>query len=324
MMKNKRFALIVLLVLFASNAFSISKREDQSKPLKFEETWGYVAMTRSGEYKPEMPITDLCYFSADVNCYGELIDIPEIDAIDAAGKRTHMVFICDSKSLTHFVLSPEYSVRENIINQLCQAVEPFDGLNIDLELVPARDRNLFLAFVAELRARLPGKILSVCVPARVKRLSNDIYPYKEIAEVCDRVFIMAYDQHWSGGPAGPIASPDWCQNVTAYALKAIPREKVIMGIPFYGRTWADKSTSGAWYFTGAQRVMDENDVDEYTYENGIPTFSYTTEVTVTGYFNDVNSIYALAHSYKKDGVNKIGYWRIGQEDPEVWDCITID
>lgn len=309
--------------MFVTLAFSAGKKDEDPKPLYFDETWGYVSMAKASEYRDDLPLTDVCYFSADVNCYGELISVPKIDAIKVEGKRRHMVFICDSKSLTHFVLDPQYSVREKIIEQLIEAVEPFDGLNIDMELVPARDGNLFLAFVAELRARLPEKILSVCVPARVRRLRDEVYPYTEIAALCDRVFIMAYDEHWSGGVPGPIASPEWTSNVAAYALKSIPQEKIVMGLPFYGRTWAEKSTSGAWYYETAQKMLAENEVDNLTYENGIPTFSYTTEVKVTGYLNDLYSLWTLSKSYQKVNINKIGYWRIGQEDPAVWDYLLI-
>jgi len=317
----KRFALTLIFLCVFSLAFSAGKKDESPEPLYFEETWGYVSMSRASEYHNDLPLTDVCYFAADVNCYGELISVPKIDTIDAEGKRRHMVFICDSKSLTHFVLDPQYYVREKIIAALVEAVQPFEGLNIDMELVPARDRNLFLSFVAELRERLPGKILSVCVPARVRRLRDDVYPYAEISNLCDRVFIMAYDEHWSGGTPGPVASPDWCRNVTAYALKSIPKEKIVMGLPFYGRTWVEKNHATAWYYESAQRLMEENNVESLTYENGIPTFSYTAEVKVTGYLNDVYSLWLLAKSYQKDSIGKIGYWRIGQEDPEVWNFL---
>lgn len=319
----KRFALTLVFSMFVTLVFSAGKKDEDPKPLYFDETWGYVSMAKADEYRDDLPLTDVCYFSADVNCYGELISVPKIDAIKVEGKRRHMVFICDSKSLTHFVLDPQYSVREKIIEQLIEAVEPFDGLNIDMELVPARDGNLFLSFVAELRERLSEKILSVCVPARVRRLRDEVYPYAEIAALCDRVFIMAYDEHWSGGVPGPIASPEWTSNVAAYAVKSIPLEKIVMGLPFYGRTWAEKSTSGAWYYETAQKMLTENEVDNLTYENGIPTFSYTTEVKVTGYLNDLYSLWTLSKAYQKVNINKIGYWRIGQEDPAVWDYLLI-
>lgn len=323
MSKMKRLSLFLLILIQIFPVFANGKKDDTPKPIAFDETWGYVTMANAGAYRDDLPLTDVCYFAADVNCYGELIDVPDINKIPVTGKRRHLTFICDSKSLTHFVLSPEYLVRASIIEQLMEAVEPFDGLNIDLEQVPLRDRNYFLSFVAEMKSRLPGKIISVCVPGRTRRLRDEVFPYAELSALCDRVFIMAYDEHWSGSKPGPVSSVEWCSEVMAYAKKSIPEEKIIMGIPFYGRTWADKKTSGAWTFSSAQTLMEENNVENLEYENGIPKFSYTTEVTVTGFLNDMNSVHKLASEYKKNGINRIGYWRIGQEDPAVWDYLII-
>ena len=60
-----------------------------------------------------------------------------------------------------------------------------------------------------------AKWFSICVPARFKLLSEDIYPYAEIANYCDRVFVMAYDEHWSTSKPGAVASVEWCRKVMA-------------------------------------------------------------------------------------------------------------
>ncbi len=158
---------------------------------------------------------------------------------------------------------------------------------------------------------LKGKFLSVCVPARFKQLSDDMYPYSEIALYCDRVFVMAYDEHWSTSRPGAIANIDWCKRIAEYAVKAIPERKLIMGIPFYGRTWAGNSTSGAWYFSGINRILTENQVEQVTYINDVPSVNYKVEVDITGYFNDASFLVKLCQAYNEMGIKKIGYWRIG-------------
>ena len=86
MIKNKRLICILLYITISFSLFSAAKRPDQARPLRFEETWGFVAMNRAEEYRDDLPLTDVCYFAADVNCYGELIDVPDIDKITVTGK----------------------------------------------------------------------------------------------------------------------------------------------------------------------------------------------------------------------------------------------
>ena len=97
-----------------------------------------------------------------------------------------------------------------------------------------------------------------------------------------------------------------------------------MGIPFYGRFWAEQATSGAYYFSRLNRMMVAAGVEEITYENDIPKVQYTTQVDVTGYFNDAYSDITLLRMYKNAGVQKIGFWRVGQEDPEFWNWLKVN
>jgi len=302
-----------------------SLRPVEGKAVEFAESWGYVSVGREDEYDSKLPITDVCYFAAEINCYGELTSVPVRSRLKTEGARCHMVIICDSRSLTHFVINPEYNVRKQLLKAIVKAAAPFDGVQIDFELVPARDRKHFLTFIADLRYMLgQAKWFSVCVPARFKKLTDDVYPYEDIARYCDRVFVMAYDEHWSSSAPGPIASMDWCKKVVSYARASIPEKKLIMGIPFYGRFWAEQATSGAYYFSRLNRMMIANGVEEINYEEDIPKVQYSTQVDVTGYFNDAYSDVSLMRLYDEAGVKKIGFWRVGQEDPEFWKWLKIN
>ncbi len=296
----------------------------EGKPVEVKESWGYVMAGRESEYNSSMPVTDVCYFSAEINSYGELTGVPTRSKLKVGNARCHLVVVCDSRTLTHFILDPDFGIRSKLLKDIVKAGQAYDGVQIDFELVPARDKKNFINFISDLRYMLgEKKWFSVCVPARFKLLSDDIYPYAEIAKYCDRVFVMAYDEHWSGSAAGAIASIDFCKKVAEYAQKSIPEKKLIMGLPFYGRTWANETTAGAWYFSGANRIMTEHSVTDVTYENEIPTFKYTAQVEVTGYFNDAYSDVKLARLYEDMGIKKIGFWRIGQEDPEFWNWLVI-
>jgi hypothetical protein len=295
-------------------------------PVAFHEVWAYLLEGKESELDPSMPITDLCYFSAGVNIYGEVNYYPDADKIKDFPGRKHIVITCDSKSLTHFILDPTYPVREKLISQLVVAAEKFDGLQIDFELIPARDDENFRSFLKELRARLgEKKWFSVALPARVKKISDDVYDYKLISQNVDRIVVMAYDEHWSGSKPGSIASIAWCEKVAKYASTVIPEKKLIMGLPFYGRTWEDDCYASAWRFKGINEAMNDNNMHVVERKDDvIPSFTFKVQTTVTGYFEDTFSLVTRCRMYSKNNISKVAFWRIGQEDKSFWPWLQLN
>ena len=209
--------------------------------------------------------------------------------------------------------------------EIAKAAKRYDGIQIDFETIPARDAANFRSFLGDVRAAIGNeKWFSVAVPARIREISDDIFNYKKIVQLADRVIIMAYDEHWSGSKPGPIASMEWCRKVAEYASSVIPQKKLVMGLPFYGRTWQSPSNASAWYFSGVNRIMNENNAHTISREDGIPYFSFETTVTVTGYFEDTISLVNRCRMYQSMDVRKIAFWRIGQEDPSFWPWLMLD
>lgn len=339
-MKNKSFILVSVLCLTVICSCSSNKAcskeytllQPTGNPVEFNETWGFVTQNCEKEYDSNYPLTDVCYYHADVNCYGELTDAPKRSKLNVPeNTRVHFGMCCESTSLTHFVICPEFGYREKVINQMLEACKDFDGLQLDFEYVPKRDKKQYLDFVKDVKNQLmmQGKKLgkqymfSVCVPGRIKTSEIDFFNYKDLSEICDRVFVMVYDEHWATSKPGPIASTEWSKKVADYAISQIPSEKLVIGIPFYGRTWTDKSLAKAWYLDSVVRIMDENNVSEVFYEDDIPMFKYKTDVEVTCYFNDLYSSVNLCRMYSSKNIKNIGFWRIGFENPDFWDWIQV-
>ena len=291
---------------------------------RFGEIWAFLVTGREEALNLDFPVSDLVYFSSDVDSYGKLIDIPNFVKIASFPGRKHLAAKCDSRSLTHFVLAEGRPERKELIHDLLKASEPFDWLQIDFELVPQKAGDAFLSFLQELRAGLPGKILSVALPARTRSLENDVYDYVKILPVVDRILVMAYDEHWSTSEPGPIASMEWCRRVASYSLETIGKEKLIMGLPFYGRSWGNVTTSRAYVYSGIEDILEKQNVREINREQGIPTFKYEIPVSVTVYYEDEYSLSARLEMYKTLGINSVGFWRLGQETPAFWPLISLE
>jgi spore germination protein YaaH len=304
----------------------IIPRIDQTLPVStFREIWGYVVAGHEEDLKKDIPLTDVGYFGAEIDMYGALSKIPNRKNLSAYTGRVHLVVTCFSNPLSYFALMPGSSQRKQLIADLITATKNYDGLNIDFENIPARSGEAFISFLRELKAGLPKeKIFSIALWSRTRTLANDVYDYERIKPIVDKIFIMAYDEHWSGGTPGSVASLKWCRSVADYSLRVIGDEKLIMGIPFYGRSWADQNHNRALIYPTTEKLIDTHNVKEIRRENGIPTFDFVANVAVKVYYEDEYSISARMEMYKSMKINAIGFWRIGQETPKVWEIIQIE
>ena len=60
---------------------------------------------------------------------------------------------------------------------------------------------------------------------------------RRLAAAVDYTILMAYDQFNDYRPAGPVAAPNWVEEVLVYLLRYADPQSVMLGIPAYGRLW---------------------------------------------------------------------------------------
>lgn len=168
------------------------------------------------------------------------------------GKRVWALFgnRFDAKA-THEALSAP-AKRDAIVDKLAALVEKYqlDGINIDFENMDPNDRNAFTAFVRELSAALhaKGAVVSVDVPRDLRSDWSDPYDYAALAQHADYLVLMAYEEHWSGGPkAGSVSSLPWLADSISGLIGRVPAGKLIVGLPLYTRDWYQ--TNGKWLST---------------------------------------------------------------------------
>lgn len=327
-MKSKTMITAILMMgAMIGGCASVSSRESVQRPDErvtesFNEVWAYLMKGEEREYGGDEPITDLCYFSAELDYKGGLVCPPYPSGLTRKkNQRLHIVLAnINDKALTHFILNPNLKYRQRIIDGLRDMSVKYDGVQIDLESVHPDDRTRFCAFLKDVKSAIGSKVLSVAVPAYTAD-RNTGFDYQGIAAVADRVFIMAYDEHWSGSTPGPIASSEWCTEVARYAVTKIPRDKIVFGIPFYGRSWQDKKNSRAYKHKSIGTMMSERD-DIRVIDPAYPSFTFDEVVRVSVYYENPDSILEKARIYKSFGICSIGFWRLGQEDRNLWDMIS--
>lgn len=252
----------------------------------------------------------------------------------------------------HFAaLLSDRSRRSELARTLTRLASRYhvDGLDLDFEAVNFGNagakqtvRALYPQFVANLEQRLQAnhQLLSVTVPARTSRTDPNwyVYDYRRLGAAADRLRIMTYDYHWSGGLPGPMAPKSWVSEVLRYATSEVKSSKISFGIPAYGRDWFSKTVSGTCpasahastsRTTRAMQALaaSEGVKPRWSKQGTSRTFSYRTHYSGGGrscvakrvvWFDDARSTAAKLPLVERYQIRGVAMWALGYESGGTW------
>lgn len=223
-----------------------------------------------------------------------------------------------------------------LAQQIAQYVAQYnlDGVNVDIENVTASERDAYTLLVQKLRELIPAeKEVSVAVAANPNGWTtgwHGSYDYAALAQYADYLMIMAYDESWQGSDPGPVASLSFAERSVRYALEHAPADKIVLGVPFYGRLW---SADGTFNGNGIGLNVLANMLNDYgaeitfseEHQSPVATFtvrsgdtSYTvngkklTPGTYTVWFENEQSLAAKADLIHRYDLKGMGSWALNQ------------
>ncbi|MBL0241626.1 MAG: glycosyltransferase [Chloracidobacterium sp.] len=214
--------------------------------------------------------------------------------------------------------------RQKLIAALLQSIEKykFGGLTIDIEEVPEASQSELFTFMRELRAEFQtrGLILAQAVP-----FDNPDWDYKAYAGVTDYLMLMAYDQHWSTGGAGPIAGQDWFESILKKRMAELSPAQTIICFGNYGYNWTKNEKEGEdisfqQSLLAAKESLDSPTEIKFDPTSKNPYFSYSEDdgKEHTIWFLDAATAYNELRSAQPYKVAGFALWRLGSEDPSLW------
>ena len=244
-----------------------------------------------------------------------------------------------------FFTNPEaMSAAASAIAELVRA-EGLDGVNLDVELLDGENFAAYGLFVGQIRTALrswnPAARVSVATNGNTSGANMAI---QALANGADRVFVMGYSYRTSGSsPAGAIApivrtgtltSLTWTLDM--YAAKGIPAAQILLGLPYFGRSWTtttgllNASTTGsAGVFIPSSRMagIPDGTVINHDPIEGARWFALqdpTTGIWTQTYFDDpitLRAKYDLANQRQLGGV---GIWTLGYDRgiAGYWDALA--
>lgn len=110
------------------------------------------------------------------------------------------------------------------------------GVAVDFEQFPDTAHRDVIAFLTELGAvfKPRGWLVTLAAP-----FDDPAWNYKAYAKHCDYLMLMGYDEHWSSGDPGPVASQSWFSTRLAARMRDLDPDRTIVAIGNYGYDWTE-------------------------------------------------------------------------------------
>jgi chitinase len=247
--------------------------------------------------------------------------------------------------------------------------DAFDGIDLDWEFpvvggiagsaARPEDKHNYTLLVEEFRRQMDALeeetgreyLLTLAAPAKPATYAH--YELDALSQYLDWFNVMTYDYHgsWddttnfsaplnesSGDPSEGRLSVD--TTVQGYLEAGVPPEKIMLGVPFYGRGWAGvpdvdhglyQPTThlprGTWekgifdYKDLAKNYVAQNDYTRHWHEEAQAPWLYNPSEGIFITFDDPESVALKADYVISHGLGGIMFWELSGDDGSLLDAI---
>ncbi len=323
---------------------------------------GYLPYWSYSSGKPYVPLrwdllTILAWFSVAMDADGSVGDYNGWTSATAAAivadAHAHGVKVLvtvtnfDSGDIATIVGTAE---RRQVAIQTCIELmheQGADGVNIDFEFVPKSAKANFVTFMADLKIAVRAEApnggeghVSLAGPAIDW---SGAYDYDQLLAQTDGIMVMAYGYHWTRsdpGPLSPLFTGDlWSSRSVSWTIddylthgKAENRARIIIGLPWYGRSWsvATEAIPGTALGNGATKTYKSAEPEAIANGKGWEPVSRSTYYhSGSGaslrqiWYDDGRSFGEKVAYVDERDLGGIGIWALGYEgaSSDLWDAI---
>ena len=300
-------------------------------------------------------ISDFCYFGYSISAstgnntnssYAWLTS----NAVTTAKANGCKIHICATLFSGHSTFFGSSSAKNTFINNIISDLNARggNGVNIDFEGMSSSHKNNFTNFIIQLKTALqaanPNYELSIALYAVDW---SSVFDIPALVPYVDNFIIMGYDYYWSGssqaGPTDPLYNFQTSYNytlsksVTYYLKQGVPPNKLLLGLPYYGREWETTSntipsnTTGNFSTSRTYAYVRNNSTGYYTNANkkwDQNSFTPAYVFQVSGAWRQcwINDAYSMSRRFdfvNQRGIGGIGIWALGYDDgyTDFWQAI---
>ena len=234
--------------------------------------YGFLPFWQAKTFELQPELTNIAYFSLTLNANGTVKTKDGLStdpgyrlynsqtysdllaSNTASGVTSELtISLMNNQDIRELLLSE--SAQKNTLNTIQNILldSPLKGINIDIEYsgesptsLQQSYSQLIVSIDAMLEEQFPEVLLSIDIyPSGIEK--KNIWDVAQLEPYVDYFIIMAYDFHRSSssqsGPIAPLLSAESDteeKNISRYVgqfTKEVPKEKILLGIPFYGYEW---------------------------------------------------------------------------------------
>ena len=195
----------------------------------------------------------------------------------------------------------------------------YHGVVIDFEGMTPNDLDQLLAFTRAVADSVRAHGVTTVVIA-VPAGDTAAYPAALLLESADLIMPMLYDQHWSASPPGPIAAPEWVTRNLGTRVAEVGAARIVAAFPLYGYRWRKTAETEVVSFDDARRLTTMTNT-LMVRDNVSATLHATSPEGWDLWISDRVLLETLVRGARQLGVRTFALWRLGLEDPGVWDFI---
>jgi len=259
----------------------------------------------------------------------------------ADGCRIDLTVNCQDPEAIDTILNSQEQ-RLNCINMLLHIVsfdQKADGITLSFDAIPEGNEIQLTQFVKELYDSLSvrGKTVSLTIPAENP---SNTYQVKELSAYVHQFILMGYSSYNTPkntpAPIAPLSNGfqwdthDIKKSVGSYVDAGIPKNKLILALPYYGAVWqVDSTKSGVKYrFKNhlrynkiANHIKDQQATTQY--DSVAHTNHYSYSENGKNYVCFYDNERSLSHKYEWAGQQSlagVAIWALGYDDgrEELW------
>lgn len=290
-------------------------------------------------------LSDLVYFNYEVspttgNNTNSSFAWSTASVVTVAKANGTKVHICATLFSGHSTFWASSTAQTTFINNIVSLLNTRQGhgVNIDFEGMGSSDNAPFVTFITNLNNALnaanPSYELSICLYA--VDWSNTFNMPALSAQV-NYFTIMGYDYYYGGsaqaGPTAPLYNYQTSYNytlgksITYYIKQGAPANKLLMGLPYYGREWEvtqnstlPAATTGS--FNASRTLLAISTGSNYTTANKYwegncysPYYKFTTGGSLRQCW--VDDVYSMDRKFKMVNQRELGgiaIWALGYDN----------